>query len=134
MISLQDLLAEPLFVQKIQDPIQAAVMASTFEVVYPDGQGTGEATPVSAEISGLSLAAGEEDKIEGEILYPMVATFKAAITVAYEFEGMARQQAIESHFAADSHVTLPWTWADLSPAEAAEAAFVELVGLEETEP
>jgi len=113
-LSLQDLYADPRFIQKVEQSITAEIMRRKFPTLNPSAIDPSKAIPVAVSLDEVTFSDEDEERIQGEVIVSASLVGRANIALAPKIrtaEGM--EEAIEDsskEFTGSINFSLPWSW------------------------
>jgi hypothetical protein len=112
-ITLQDLYAHPLFIEKAEQPIKAEIMSWTFETQSPGAINPSRVKPIAVSLDTLKFSGEDEERIQGEVIVSARMAVHADIAIAFEVQSDQIEhvtediaQDLEGHM----NFSLPWGW------------------------
>jgi hypothetical protein len=113
-ITLQDLYAHPLFIEKAERPIKAKIMSWTFEIQNPKAVNPSRVPPVALSLGALRFSGEDEERIQGEVIVSARMTVHADIATTFEVQSGDQIEHETEDFglnlAGHMNFSLPWGW------------------------
>ena len=111
-ITLQDLYAQPMFIEKVEQPIKAEIMSWTFETENPKAINPSEVPPIAVSLGTVRFSGEDEERIQGETVVSSRIAVSAQITTQVQ---TADQQTgitedITQELKGFMNFSLPWGW------------------------
>jgi hypothetical protein len=116
--SLEDLYANPKFMEKVERPIKATIMSWKFPAENPSG-----VTPTAVTLNSVNFSDEDEERIQGEVIVSSRMSTNATITTTED---------ITETFEGFMNFSLPWGWQARDVRFVAESAQVALNDLRRT--
>ncbi|HEY5770475.1 MAG TPA: hypothetical protein VIS71_11565 [Terrimicrobium sp.] len=111
-ITLQDLYAQPMFIEKVEQPIKAEIMSWTFETENPKAINPSEVPPIAVSLGTVRFSGEDEERIQGETVVSSRIAVSAQITTqvqtADQQTGMTED--ITQELKGFMNFSLPWGW------------------------
>ena len=112
-ITLQDLYAQPLFIEKVEQPIKAEIMSWTFETENPKAINPSEVPPVAVSLGPVRFyGEDEEERIQGEVVVSSRIAVSATITTQVQTADQPEKvtEDITQELKGFMNFSLPWGW------------------------
>ena len=111
-ITLQDLYAQPLFIEKVEQPIKAEIMSWTFETENPKAINPSEVPPVAVSLGTVRFSGEDEERIQGEVVVSSRIAVSAQITTRVETADQPEKvtEDITQELKGFMNFSLPWGW------------------------
>jgi hypothetical protein len=125
-ISLQDLYANPKFIEKVEKPIKAEIMSWTFETENPNAINSSEVPPIAITLGPVKFSDEEEERIQGEVVVCARIAVTGEITIKVRTGEGEMTENITRNFQGFMNFSLPWSWQARSVDFVVESADVAL--------
>ena len=113
-ITLQDLYAHPLFVEKAERPIKAKIMSWTFETQNPGAINPSKVAPIAVSLGTLKFSGEDEERIQGEVIVSARMAVHADIVTTFEVQSGDQIEHVTEDIGQDleghMNFSLPWGW------------------------
>jgi hypothetical protein len=117
-LTLQDLYAEPRFIENVEQPIAAEIMTREFPTPSSDAVDSMKAKPIAVSIDKVEFSNEKEERIEGEVIVSARIATRAKITLASKVRTAGgiedSTQVISQDFRGLMNFRLPWSWQERS--------------------
>jgi hypothetical protein len=113
-ITLKDLYAHPLFIEKAEQPIKAKIMSWTFETQNPRALNPSKVTPIAVSLGVLGFSSEDEERIQGEVIVSARMAVHADIATNFKVQSNGQLEDVTEDIAEDfegfMNFSLPWGW------------------------
>ena len=125
-ITLQDLYADPKFIEKVEKVLKAEIMSWTFETKNPDAVDP-DVSPIAVFLGPVKFSDEDEERIQGEAVATARIEVTGEITTRYRVgAGEEVTEKITEDFNGFMNFSLPWSWHVRPLSFATESAHVAL--------
>jgi hypothetical protein len=129
-LTLQDLYADPKFMEKVEKAIQAEIMSWTFETGTPNAINASEVSPIAVSLGPVNFSDEDEERIQGEVVVTARFTVTGDITTGFKVRTVGQEEykteKIKEDFNGVMNFSLPWSWQARSVDFVTESAQVSL--------
>jgi hypothetical protein len=111
-ITLQDLYAQPEFIEKVERPIKAEIMTWTFETENPKAIDPSEVPPIAVSLGTVKFSGEDEERIQGEVVVSSRIAVSARITTQVQTADQQEKMTedITQELNGFMNFSLPWGW------------------------
>ena len=111
-ITLQDLYAQPMFIEKVEHPIKAEIMSWTFETENPKAINPSEVPPIAVSLGTVKFSGEDEERIQGEVVVSSRIAVSAQITTQVQTADQQEKMTedITQELKGFMNFSLPWGW------------------------
>ena len=111
-ITLQDLYAQPEFIEKVEQPIKAEIMSWTFETNNPKAINPSEVPPIAVSLGTVKFSGEDEERIQGEVVVSSRIAVSAQITTQVQTADQQGKMTedITQELKGFMNFSLPWGW------------------------
>ena len=111
-ITLQDLYAQPMFIEKVEQPIKAEIMSWTFETENPKAINPSEVPPIAVSLGTVRFSGEDEERIQGETVVSSRIAVSAQITTQVQTADQQKgiTEDITQELKGFMNFSLPWGW------------------------
>jgi hypothetical protein len=113
-ITLEDLYADPLFIEKVEQPIKAEIMSWTFETKNPKAINPSTVKPIAVSLDTVKFSGEDEERIQGEVVISSRIAVSAHITTQFKVRTDAQDEDVTEEITQDfkgfMNFSLPWGW------------------------
>jgi hypothetical protein len=113
-LTLQDLYAQPRFIEKVEQLITAEIMSRKFPTLNPDAVDPMKATPIAVSLDKVEFSNEDEERIQGEVIVSARLAAHANIALASKLRTAGgveeTTQDISQDFRGSMNFSLPWSW------------------------
>jgi hypothetical protein len=111
-ITLQDLYAQPEFIEKVERPIKAEIMTWTFETENPKAIDPSEVPPIAVYLGTVKFSGEDEERIQGEVVVSSRIAVSAQITTQVQTADQQEKMTedITQELNGFMNFSLPWGW------------------------
>jgi hypothetical protein len=113
-ITLQDLYAQPKFIEKVERPIKAKIMSWTFETENPKAINPSEVSPIAVSLNTVKFSGEDEERIQGEVVVSSRIAVSAKITTQFKVQTADQIEVVTEDITQDfkgfMNFSLPWGW------------------------
>ena len=112
--TLQDLYAQPKFIEKVEQPIKAEIMSWTFETNNPKAINPSEVPPIAVSLGTVKFSGEDEERIQGEVVVSSRIAVSAEITTKFKMQTADQVEDVTEDVTQDftgfMNFSLPWGW------------------------
>ena len=111
-ITLQDLYAQPEFIEKVERPIKVEIMSWTFETENPKAIDPSEVPPIAVSLGTVKFSGEDEERIQGEVVVSSRIAVSAQITTRVQTADQQEKMTedITQELNGFMNFSLPWGW------------------------
>jgi hypothetical protein len=113
-ITLQDLYAQPKFIEKVEQPIKAEIMSWTFETENPKAINPSEVPPIAVSLGTVKFSGEDEERIQGEVVVSSRIAVSAQITTQVKLQTADQNEDVTEDITQElkgfMNFSLPWGW------------------------
>jgi hypothetical protein len=111
-ITLQDLYAQPIFIEKVERAIKAEIMSWTFEIENPKAIDPSEVPPIAVSLGAVKFSGEDEERIQGEVVVSSRIAVSAQITTQVQIADQSEKITEETtqELKGFMNFSLPWGW------------------------
>ena len=113
-LTLQDLYADPLFIEKVEQPIKAEIMSWTFETKNSKAINPSAVAPIAVSLDTVKFSGEDEERIQGEVVVSARIAVTAHITTQFKVRTAAQDEDVTEDITQDfkgfMNFSLPWGW------------------------
>jgi hypothetical protein len=113
-LTLRDLYAHPLFIEKAQKAIKAKILSWTFETQRSGAINPSRAVPIAVSLGPLDFSDEDEERIQGEVIVSARMAVNAQIALKFQVQSGDQFEDVTEDVSEDfegfMNFSLPWGW------------------------
>jgi hypothetical protein len=111
-ITLQDLYAQPKFIEKVEQPVKAKIMRWTFKTANPKAINPLKAAAIDVSLAPVTFSDEDEERIQGEVIVTARIAGTASVTIRFKAQDQSADatENISQDFKGHMNFSLPWGW------------------------
>jgi hypothetical protein len=113
-ITLQDLYAQPGFIEKVEQPIRIEIMRRKFDTQNPTALNPAKASPIAVSLDTVTFSNEDEERIQGEVIITTEIAVRAKIALSFKSRTNDHIEEVTEDtsrdFTGSMNFSLPWSW------------------------